>query len=129
MPFIIDHSPVNIISANTDRTAAIPDTAVRMKVIISRGTSLNPNFILDDALRVRVDIEVDDGGGAGFAYFGGFTAPGGILPKRDGGDVPESWIMYTIPGGTNRQVRVTIARLQGAGPAITEVSVETFDTE
>lgn len=128
MAFIIDHSSVNITSANTSREAAIPDTSQRMKVIIARGTAQNPNFIPDVDLRVRVDIELDLGDGNGFVPFSGFTAPGGILPRRDGGgDIPESWIMYNLPGGAGRQVRLTLARLQGAGAVITEVSAEVFD--
>lgn len=127
MPFIIDHDDVNITSANTSRTAAIPDTSQRMKVIIARGTASNPNFIPDTDLRVRVDIELDLNDGGGFQVFSGFTAPGGILPRRGGGDIPESWIMYDLPGGAGRQVRCTIERLQGAGAVVTQLSVEVFD--
>lgn len=84
MAFIIDHENVNLASGNLDREADIPDSSQRMKVIIARGTAANPNFIPDASLRVRVDIEIASDGG-GFIPFAGFTAPGGILPKRDGG--------------------------------------------
>lgn len=111
--------------AQTIGPANIADGLTVLTVAIARCTAADltiwPNA--STTVDLKAEVTTQPGAGATWVFISGATAVGGILPARDGSDVPESTWTVNLPPGNNRRLRVQ--SIIANGPLRTSISVIT----
>lgn len=122
MPVLIDHAPIEIGEGETIfGPANMPNGLHRTMVRFSRQTTATPQF-WPEGITLTIMVQNSLDGGTTWLDVCGFTAEGGILPGKSGGEATESRCEGNFHVGTGRRGRV-VANVSG-GTLVSEVTLE-----
>lgn len=121
MAVLIDHQAISL-PAGTRTAEAAVSGGQRIACHIARQTTATPTF-WSAGVSISLDIEVSYDGGATWRDACGFTADGGIVGGKNGGEATESAVTCDLPAGVNR-ARVTLV-ITG-GTLVSQLTVESL---
>lgn len=93
--------------------ATVSNKAVRLGFSVARCTTATPDIWPNEATTIFVELEGSLDNGATWAEWGSWGAKGGIHVRKDGTELPESWMMGPLIAGNNRRLRIRVTITNG----------------
>lgn len=125
MALIFDHQPIDREPGSYTFPAGspgnVPDGFTRVRLALARQTTATPSFWAE-GVDVAVTIQDSLDGGNTWLDLCGFTAGGGILPGKNGGEATESRCSANFHPGTSRLARILYS-ITG-GNLVSELTLE-----
>lgn len=87
-------------------SSPIPSNATALALSIRRSTEADPTIWPSKNVKVAVSLDLSLDNGQTWTFFSGYTAEGGILKRKDGTDVEDSYVVLDLPpSAQQRRVR------------------------
>jgi len=120
--------PLDIVIATGSQVfgpLTVPNNVHRLIIRLARNTSITPLIWPLASTTIDCQVEGSFDSGSTFRPIFGFTAVGGILPNRDGGELEETTAQMTLPDRTppeTREIRTTLT--VDGGPLVSRLTVD-----
>lgn len=123
MAVLINHQPINFSGSQSFGPVAVPSGLNTLVVRLARCTTATPTFWPNAATVVTIGLEISLDGGTTWQGAGGFSGPGGIQTRRQGGEYTEVVLTCPLATGNARQLRASASVV--GGPLVSQLTVET----
>lgn len=109
MAVLVDAQPISIAPGSREFVAVHDGGGGVLVIRLARQTTATPT-LWPAGVSISGRISVSFTGGTTWRPYTGFTAVGGIVPAREGGDLAETSVRTPVPPGANRvRLELTVA--------------------